>query len=127
MALPSSGPLGINDIRSYFSTSEGNLRILSTDYASFPDPYAISNFYGYETCPGYGTYIGEFCEDCVFYYILADGNCGTFDQLQSFNYAGCGPQCGGGGYYCAEPPFYNCAIYPNPCWYYGYADCLTPA
>ena len=128
MALPSSGQLSINDIRSYIGTSEGSLFILSTSYASFADPYSISNFYGYSTCLPYGTYITSFCSGCQYYYQYADGSCGTYNTLINADDPSCGPNCGGGGSYaCAEPPFYECNFYPNPCWYYGYYDCLAPA
>jgi hypothetical protein len=46
MALPSSGQLSINDIRTELGTSEGSLRSLSST-AGFSTPDAISEFYGY--------------------------------------------------------------------------------
>lgn len=46
MALPSSGPLSINDIRGALSTSNGSLRALSA-LAGKSTPDSISEFYGY--------------------------------------------------------------------------------
>jgi hypothetical protein len=46
MALPSSGPLSINDIRTELGTSDGSLHNLSVT-AGFSTPDAISDFYGY--------------------------------------------------------------------------------
>lgn len=46
MALPTSGPLGISDIRTELGTSNGSLRDLS-DLAGFTTPDAMSEFYGY--------------------------------------------------------------------------------
>jgi hypothetical protein len=46
MALPSSGQLSINDIRTELGTSEGSLRNLSST-AGFSTPDTISDFYGY--------------------------------------------------------------------------------
>ena len=46
MALPSSGPLGIGQIRAELSSSSGSLRTLSS-LAGKSTPDAISEFYGY--------------------------------------------------------------------------------
>lgn len=46
MALPSSGPLSIGDIRTELGSGSGSLRALSA-LASFSTPDAISEFYGY--------------------------------------------------------------------------------
>lgn len=125
MPLPSSGTLSINDIRNEFSTTEGSLFTLSTSYASFADPYSISNFYGYSACPAYGTFLYAFCSGCAYYYNYADGTCGSYNQLINASDPSCGQNCGG-GYYCQDPYFFECSLYPNPCYYYGYYDCLSP-
>lgn len=127
-SLPSSGTLSINDIRNFFSTSNGSLFQLSTNFANFFDPYSISNFYGYTLCDPYGTFLGTFCSGCAYYYIYADGSCGTYNQLINSNDPSCGGGCGGGGgYYCSSGPFDPCFLSQDPCWYYGYQDCLSPA
>lgn len=46
MALPTSGPLSIQDIRIELDNSNGSLATLS-QAAGFSQPYAISDFYGY--------------------------------------------------------------------------------
>jgi hypothetical protein len=46
MALPVSGPLGIDAIRTELGSTSGSLRALSA-LASFSTPDAISEFYGY--------------------------------------------------------------------------------
>lgn len=46
MALPTYGPLGINDIRNELGSTSGSLFTLS-QAAGFSQPYRISNFYGY--------------------------------------------------------------------------------
>lgn len=46
MPLPSSGPLGIGDIRTELGSGSGSLRTLSS-LAGFSTPDAISEFYGY--------------------------------------------------------------------------------
>ena len=55
MALPSSGPLSINDIRTALGSSSGSLRALSA-LAGFSTPDAISDFYGYNPTPVSYTY-----------------------------------------------------------------------
>jgi hypothetical protein len=55
MALPSSGPLSINDIRNALSSSSGSLRDLSA-LAGFSTPDSISEFYGYNPTPTSYTY-----------------------------------------------------------------------
>jgi hypothetical protein len=56
MALPSSGPLSINDIRVELGQSQANssLRTLS-NLAGFSTPDAISEFYGYSPALNYRT------------------------------------------------------------------------
>lgn len=70
MALPSSGPLSISQIRAILGTSSGSLRYLSS-LAGKSTPDAISEFYGYQNvtyysfgpmapydpCNGYGQYL----------------------------------------------------------------------
>lgn len=46
MALPTSGPLSINDIRTELGVTQGSLRYLSGS-AGFFTPDSISEFYGY--------------------------------------------------------------------------------
>lgn len=48
MPLPSSGPLGIDAIRTELGSGSGSLRTLSS-LAGFSTPDAISEFYGYDT------------------------------------------------------------------------------
>jgi hypothetical protein len=55
MALPSSGPLSINDIRTILGTSNGSLRYLSS-LAGKSTPDAISEFYGYSPVVNYNVY-----------------------------------------------------------------------
>jgi len=50
MALPSSGPLGINQIRTELGSGSGSLRTLSS-LAGKSTPDAISEFYGYSSLP----------------------------------------------------------------------------
>jgi hypothetical protein len=42
--------------------------------------------------PPYGTYLGQFCSGYALYYILADGNGGSFNQLQVAYSTSCGWQ-----------------------------------
>ena len=73
MALPSSGPLSINQIRNELGTSNGSLRALSAQ-AGFSTPDSISEFYGYSavtnvfisyyvpsslTCYNYGNFAAQ--------------------------------------------------------------------
>jgi len=48
MALPSSGALSIDDIRTEIGSESGSLKTLSVA-VGFAPPYAISNFYGYSS------------------------------------------------------------------------------
>lgn len=41
-------------------------------------------------CPGYGTYLSQYCSGCTLYYRYANGSCGTYDVSQ-----GCSTACGG--------------------------------
>jgi hypothetical protein len=42
--------------------------------------------------PPYGTYLGQFCSGYTLYHILADGNGGSFNQLQNAYSTSCGWQ-----------------------------------
>jgi hypothetical protein len=90
MALPSSGPLSINDIRVELGQAQANssLRSLSS-LAGFSTPDAISEFYGYSPTPNYRTFAivnqptssGEVCsiigEDDLTLYFYEDGGDGS--------------------------------------------------
>lgn len=97
MPLPSSGTLKISQIRNevvaqgYPSTY--SLRQLS-NYAGFPTPDRISDFYGWPPCPPNGTYQYQFCEGCTLIYAYANGSCGIYTVIQEFNSQACG--CGFG-------------------------------
>jgi len=88
MALPSSGPLSINDIRVELGQSQANssLRSLS-NLAGFSTPDAISEFYGYSPSLDYRTFSivnqatssGEVCsiigeDDLTLYYEESGGD-----------------------------------------------------
>ena len=88
MALPSSGPLSINDIRVELGQSQANssLRSLSS-LAGFSTPDAISEFYGYSPSLDYRTFSivnqatsgGEVCsirqeDDLTLYYGESGGD-----------------------------------------------------
>jgi hypothetical protein len=88
MALPSSGPLSINDIRVELGQAQANssLRSLS-NLAGFSTPDAISEFYGYSPALGYRTFSivnfrtnqGEVCsifgeDDITLYYEETGGD-----------------------------------------------------
>lgn len=66
MALPSSGPLSINQIRNELNTSNGSLRFLSAR-AGKSTPDSISEFYGYQYPPAYITFAispGQLYDGC---------------------------------------------------------------
>ena len=75
MALPSSGPLSINDIRNALGTGNGSLRYLSS-LAGKSTPDAISEFYGYS--PTHDVYINFYYPSYVgcynYYYFAATSN-----------------------------------------------------
>jgi hypothetical protein len=88
MALPSSGPLSINDIRVELGQAQANssLRSLSS-LAGFSTPDAISEFYGYSPSLDYRTFSivnqatssGEVCsiigeDDLTLYFYEAGGD-----------------------------------------------------
>jgi hypothetical protein len=88
MALPSSGPLSINDIRVELGQAQANssLRSLSS-LAGFSTPDAISEFYGYSPSLDYRTFSivnqatssGEVCsiigeDDLTLYYEESGGD-----------------------------------------------------
>jgi hypothetical protein len=88
MALPSSGPLSINDIRVELGQAQANssLRSLSS-LAGFSTPDAISEFYGYSQSLDYRTFSivnqatssGEVCsirqeDDLTLYYGESGGD-----------------------------------------------------
>jgi hypothetical protein len=52
MALQSSGPISINDIRNELGTSDGSLRALSAT-AGFGTPDGMNEFYGYSFAPAF--------------------------------------------------------------------------
>jgi hypothetical protein len=62
MALPVSGPLGIDAIRTELGSTSGSLRALSA-LASFSTPDAISEFYGYSAAVDVfiDAYMPSFC------------------------------------------------------------------
>ncbi len=123
MPLPSSGQLSISQIRNevvaqgYPSTY--SLRALS-NYAGFSTPDAISDFYGWPPCPPNGTFQYEYCDGCSLIYVYANGSCGTYSQIQSFN----SPNCGCGGYCCDCG--YGCGCgYGQDCFFFGCFSCIN--
>lgn len=52
MALQSSGPISISDIKTELGSSDNSLRILSSD-AGFSTPDSMSEFYGFSNAPAY--------------------------------------------------------------------------
>lgn len=48
-------------------------------------------------CTPSGTFITSYCDGCTLYYTYADGNCGTYDQIEGFDRSECGGFCGQGG------------------------------
>lgn len=58
MALPSSGPLSISQIKAELSTSQNSLRYLSQS-VGFSTPDSISEFYGYSAATQYYAYYVE--------------------------------------------------------------------
>lgn len=125
MALPSSGQLSISQIRNEQVNNGGfassySLRQLSNN-AGKSTPDAISEFYGYNACPAYGTYYNSYCEGCTLYYTYHNGNCGFYSNLIELSSAQCG--CGG-GYACDCG--YGCSYgYSEPCYFYGCYECLA--
>jgi hypothetical protein len=66
MALPSSGPLSISQIRTELNTGTNSLRSLSS-LAGKGTPDSISEFYGYQLPPAYITYsqnTGQLYDGC---------------------------------------------------------------
>lgn len=57
MALQSSGPISINDIRRELGTSNGSLRALSSQASKLP-PDSMSEFYGYSNVTVYSQLLG---------------------------------------------------------------------
>lgn len=89
MALPSSGPLSIGQIRTELGSSSGSLRTLSAA-AGKSTPDAISEFYGYSACPAYGTYYSQYCSGYDLYYTYHNGSCGYYSSLYQSNSTACG-------------------------------------
>lgn len=91
MALPSSGPLSINDIRTELGVSSGSLRTLSAN-AGFSSPDSISEFYGYSAVPP--AYLSVSVAESSATFATSDGN-----ALNTFNYSTSQSVSGGG--YCS--------------------------
>ena len=75
MALPPSGPISINQIRTELGTSSGSLRYLSS-LAGFSTPDAMSEFYGYSsggTVTVYN-YDESFGSTCSFTSVVKNGS-----------------------------------------------------
>jgi hypothetical protein len=66
MALPSSGPLSIYDIKTELGTFVSDLQHLGI-MAGFSAPYRISDFYGYSPPPPYDYYYSNMytCGSCI--------------------------------------------------------------
>lgn len=128
MALPSSGPLSISQIRNEEVNNGGfastySLRQLSAN-AGKSTPDAISEFYGYNACPAAGTYYSSFCSGCALYYTYTNGNCGYYSNLIDPNSSSCGPGCGSQGTCCDCGYGCDCG-YIAPCYVYGCYDCIN--
>lgn len=91
MALPSSGPLSINDIRTELGISSGSLRTLSST-AGKSTPDSISEFYGYSSAPP--IYLSVSVSESSATFATSDGA-----ALNSFNYSTSQSVSGGG--YCS--------------------------
>jgi hypothetical protein len=74
MALPSSGTLSINDIRSYLGSTNGSLRALS-NAVGFSTPDKISDFYGYSNT------LVVFTPDSGYAYPLGGVNAAFYDTI----------------------------------------------
>lgn len=122
MPLPPSGQLSISQIRNEVVAqgypSSYSLRQLSV-YAGFSTPDAISDFYGWPPCPPNGTYLSAYCSGCALIYVFANGSCGTYEQVQSFNAPACG--CG----YVCDCGFGCSGGYSEPCFFYGCFECIS--
>lgn len=91
MALPSSGPLSINNIRTELGISSGSLRTLSST-AGKSTPDSISEFYGYSSAPP--IYLSVSVSENSATFATSDGA-----ALNSFNYSTSQSVSGGG--YCS--------------------------
>ena len=91
MALPSSGPLSINNIRTELGISSGSLRTLSST-AGKSTPDSISEFYGYSSAPP--IYLSVSVSESSATFATSDGA-----ALNSFNYSTSQSVSGGG--YCS--------------------------
>ena len=80
MALPTSGPLGINDIRNELGAPHGSLQMLS-NIAGFSLPHKISDFYGYSSAidVAYEFYISG--DNAYLYVAYASGPINQFHEL----------------------------------------------
>lgn len=112
MALPSSGPLSIGQIRTELGSSSGSLRTLSAA-AGKSTPDAISEFYGYSACPAYGTYYSQYCSGYDLYYTYHNGSCGYYSTLYQSNSTTCG----------YVPPSACTIWYAAYSGYHDYVDC----
>ena len=81
MALPSSGPLSIGDIKTELGSSSGSLRTLSAA-AGKSTPDAISEFYGYQPL-------------LVDYLVVAGGGAGGFSSFTNQTFPAGGGGAGG--------------------------------
>jgi hypothetical protein len=91
MPLPTSGPLSFSTIAAALSTAPPfSLRNMSA-IVGFTTPDAVSSFYGYgPSCTPYGTFLYSSCNVCELIYHYADGNCGEYTEVISYNSPDCG-------------------------------------
>jgi hypothetical protein len=100
MPLQSSGQISINDIRIELGFQQGSNSLQGlSNWVGFGAPHAISEFYGYNACPAWGTIANQNCFGCDYITTFNDGNCGTFNEI-IYNATQCG--CGGGSFYSCD-------------------------
>ena len=117
MALQSSGPISISQIKAELGSGSYSLRTLSAA-AGKSTPDAMSEFYGYSNCPPAWQYDTQYCDGCTLVYRYHNGSCGYY---YSYNYNSLSCGCGS-AYYCQDW-YGNCGLYQSPCWELGLSEC----
>lgn len=102
--LQGGGPISVSDINvelrrpwnSPFNFNDGLTRQLA---GNFGGQFNMSDFWGKQLYPDYGTVFGRYCFSTTLFETYADGNGGSFSNPIQFN----SPTCG----YVAPPPVNN--------------------
>jgi hypothetical protein len=113
----------LNLLYPYVNTGISNGNWTSIAVAKGSDVPVVIEGNSTSGCKSYGTFLNDYCDGYNLHYIYADGNCGTYENIE-YNSATCGYTNESYPYYCDCGG--GCGGSVDPCYYNGCFDCPAP-